>query len=136
MFCKKQEKNEKYIILDVIIWLKIDHVDDTKIKKKNFDKNKNKIKINTQYFTNKLMAMIPEKILKREKREETATILEKLTSYWYSNIELGELLKTDKSIKVKIWGLKVQKWDYPISLEKLEPITIKAKELLEKIENK
>jgi len=82
------------------------------------------------------MAMIPEKILKREKREETATILEKLTSYWYSNIELGELLKTDKSIKVKIWGLKVQKWDYPISLEKLEPITIKAKELLEKIENK
>lgn len=80
--------------------------------------------------------MIPEKIVKREKREETAKILEKLANHWYSNIELWELLKDDKSVKVKVWWLRTKKWDYPISLEKLEPITIKAKELLEKIETK
>jgi len=78
--------------------------------------------------------MIPEKIVKKELREETAQILEKLVKYWYSNIELWELLKENKTVKVKIGWLRTKKWDYPISLEQLRPITKKAKDLLKRIE--
>ena len=77
--------------------------------------------------------MIPEKILKNEKREELSKILESIAKYWFSNIEIWKILEVNK---VKISWLRIKKWEYPISLQKLEPFLKKAKEALEKLKEK
>lgn len=71
--------------------------------------------------------MIPANITKIEKRKEVAEIIEKLCEYWYSNNEIWKLLWQHKN---RISGLKTNKWEYPISLKKLEPILQKANKIL------
>lgn len=75
--------------------------------------------------------MIPEKVLKIEKREQLVKIVEKLIEHGYTNMELSWLLGVHKNV---ISWLRIKKTDYPMSLKKVEPLLDLAKELEEKIQ--
>ncbi len=74
--------------------------------------------------------MIPEKILKAEKKTELIIKIEKLLEYWYSNIELAKLLKVHKNT---ISWLITKKSSYTISLNKIVPVLKIVDVLINKI---